>query len=178
MLGLLPLGVNALIMTSEVYGTPGRIAASCAAWALPVFSPAGPAGRLAGENPPPSDLPCRPLSLLPLAVTPTLGQRLYFFPMVLLVLSAADAAAPLLVRRPCAAAAALLTAGLMLLWGTRSWVVFSCSQLREQLVQEGCFTGLRSADSAHRPVSAGCLVHPKPLECGVRRLLPAVLRGP
>ena len=140
-LGLLPLGVNALIMTTEVYGTPGRIAASCAAWAPPFLA-------LLGQR---DGWPVKirrlliylaaPLSLLPLAVTPTLGQRLYFFPMVLLVLSAADAAAPLLVRRPCAAAAALLTAGLMLLWGTRSWVVFSCSQLREQLVQEAVSQG-------------------------------------
>ena len=135
-LGLLPLGVNALIMTTEVYGTPGRIAASCAAWALPFLA------LLVQRDGWPVKIRrlliylAAPLSLLPLAVTPTLGQRLYFFPMALLVLSAADAAAPLLVRRPCAAAAALLTAGLMLLWGTRSWVVFSCSQLREQLVQE------------------------------------------
>ena len=140
-LGLLPLGVNALIMTTEVYGTPGRIAASCAAWALPFLA------LLVQRDGWPVKIRrlliylAAPLSLLPLAVTPTLGQRLYFFPMVLLVLSAADAAAPLLVRRPCAAAAALLTAGLMLLWGTRSWVVFSCSQLREQLVQEAVSQG-------------------------------------
>ena len=77
-----------------------------------------------------------PLSLLFLSVTPLLCQRIYFFPMAVLVLSGADAASDLLTCRPGAAFAAALTAALMIFWGGRSGVVLSCTQLRSRLMEQ------------------------------------------
>ena len=88
LLGLLPLALNALVMSDEVYATPGRVAASCAAWLLPA------AALLVQRDEGRTRVRrlllylAAPLSLLPLAATTTLGQRLYFFPMVLLILAA------------------------------------------------------------------------------------------
>ena len=61
--------------------------------------------------------------------------------MALLILSAADAAAPLLARRSGTLLAALAAAALMALWGWRSWTVFSCTQLRAQLIQQAADRG-------------------------------------
>ena len=141
LLGLLPLALNALVMSDEVYATPGRVAASCAAWLLPA------AALLVQRDEGRTRVRrlllylAAPLSLLPLAATTTLGQRLYFFPMVLLILAAADAAAPLLERRSGTALIALAAAALMVLWGWRSWTVFSCTQLRAQLIRQAADQG-------------------------------------
>ena len=140
-LGLLPLVLNALVMSDEVYAAPGRAAAACAAWFLPALALL--VQRDGGKTRVRRLLLylAAPLSLLPLAATTTLGQRLYFFPMALLILSAADAAAPLLACRSGTLLAALAAAALMALWGWRSWTVFSCTQLRAQLIQQAADRG-------------------------------------
>ena len=82
-----------------------------------------------------------PLSLAPMAAVTTLGQRLYFLPMVLLVVLAADLAAPLLTRRPGAGLAAALAVCLALFWGSRHWTVLACTNLREELTAQAVRTG-------------------------------------
>ena len=141
LLGLFPLGVNALILSTGVYDTPGRAALACAAWVLPALALLVQRDERQTRRRRLLIYLSAPLALLPLAATSTLGQRLYFFPMVMLVLSAADAAAPLLARRAGALTAALAAAALMLLWGSRSWTVFSCTQLRAQLMQQAADRG-------------------------------------
>ena len=140
-LGLFPLWVNLLIMGTEVYATPDRVAVSGLAWALPALA------LLARQEARQAKLrrlllySTAPLSLLFLSVTPLLCQRIYFFPMAVLVLSGADAASDLLTCRPGAAFAAALTAALMIFWGGRSGVVLSCTQLRSRLMEQAAETG-------------------------------------
>ena len=102
---------------------------------------------------------CAPLALLPLAVTTTLGQRLYFFSTAILVLSAVDEAAPLLTRgRMALCLTALAAVGLMGVWGWRSADVLACSQLRceltQQAVEEGQDTLILPTDRYERVVWA------------------------
>lgn len=82
-----------------------------------------------------------PLSLLPFALLYTMGHRLCFFPMVMLILTAADTAAPLLRRLPVTRGIAAVLAALMVLWGGRSASSLACTQLRAQLIREAARTG-------------------------------------
>lgn len=140
-LGLFPLWVNLLIMRTEVYAAPDRVAVSSIAWALPALA------LLARQDARQTKIRrlllyfTAPLSLLFLSVTPLLCQRIYFFPLAVLVLSGADAVSDLLMCRPCTAFAAVLTAVLMIFWGSRSSVVLSCTQLRSQLMEQAAETG-------------------------------------
>lgn len=74
-----------------------------------------------------------PLSLAPLAAIDILGERFYFFPLILVALVAADEAAPLLACRKGVSAAAVLTAALMVPWIGRGTDVLFCNLLRWSL---------------------------------------------
>ena len=139
-LGLLPLAVNLLIFCSGALSAPLR-AAGCLAWLCPL------AGLLLQKEGRERKVRrvllylAAPLSLAPMAAVTTLGQRLYFLPMVLLVVLAADLAAPLLTRRSGAGLAAALAVCLALFWGSRHWTVLACTNLREELTAQAVRTG-------------------------------------
>ena len=82
-----------------------------------------------------------PVSLLPLAATNTLARRLFLFPVVMLLITAADVAAPLLRGRGAAGLLAAALAALMILWGSRGIDALSCTVLRDKLTREAVETG-------------------------------------
>lgn len=150
--GLLPLGCFLLFWSSGVYFTPGRIFLACLCWLLPL-----PA--LALERRPPGEklrlallYLSAPLSLLPLAITPTLGHRLYFFPTAVLVACAAAAARPLLSRPPAALLAVAGAAVLLLAWGWGELQAARCTWLRADLIQQAAE---EQADTLILPTDAG-----------------------
>lgn len=142
LLGLVPLACNLWIFSTEQYQFPAQIALSTLSWALPLLALLARRGSWPEKIRPILLYLCAPLALAPLAVTTTLGQRLYFFSTAVLVLSAVEAAAFLLHRSRAVlcvtAALALCLAGL---WGYRHWVVLGCSHLRMELTQEAIETG-------------------------------------
>ena len=141
LLGLLPLGYHGLLLQTEEYDTPVRVAVSALIWALVLLAPlvqrTEPSVKLGRF------LLClaAPLSLLPLAATTTLGQRLYFFPMAMLILTAADMAAPLLARWPVQLLTSGALAALMICWGWMHWTVLGCTTLREELTSQAVEQG-------------------------------------
>lgn len=82
-----------------------------------------------------------PLSLAPMAAINTRGGRIFLFPLVMLVVTAARTAAPLLNRRALVLLAAAGMAGLMVLWGSRYVVVLSCTNLRNDLIAQSIESG-------------------------------------
>ena len=159
LLGLVPVGCNILILRTEDFSHPQRVALSALCWLLPLLALL--VQRDGREKKVRRVLLylCAPLALLPLAVTTTLGQRLYFFSTAILVLSAVDEAAPLLTRgRMALCLTALAAVGLMGVWGWRSADVLACSQLRceltQQAVEEGQDTLILPTDRYERVVWA------------------------
>lgn len=142
LLGLVPLACNVWIYSTESFASPLQVALSLLSWALPLLA------LLAQKDGWEEKIRrillylCAPLALAPLAVTTTLGQRLYFFSTAVLVLSAMEAASFLLTRsRAVLGVTAALALCLVVLWGYRHWVVLGCSQLRMELTQEAINTG-------------------------------------
>ena len=138
-LGVVPLVCGWWCVTQE--GPLPLWAASCLCWFLPGIA-------LLLERAPQSEKGFRlllylaaPLSLLPVAAINTRGGRLFLFPLVMLLLAAARTAAPLLERRAVALLAAGAMVGLMALWGSRYWVVLSCTSLRDDLIAQSIDTG-------------------------------------
>ena len=144
-LGLLPLAFHRFLKALPFYWDaepgPGWILVSALCWLLPVLA-------LLVQR---EEWPLRrnllmvylaaPLSLLPLAPLNTIGHRLCFFPMVMLILAAAATAAPLLRPLPVICGTAAVLAALMVLWGGRNAASLACTQLREQLIREAARTG-------------------------------------
>ena len=133
---LIPLLYNVHVMRTESFRTPAGVVLSCICWALPLLA------LLVQEDNGKTRLRrvllylSAPLSLLPMAATTTLGQRLYFFPMVMLILVAADVAIPLLKTRPGTLLAAALLMGLCLYWGNMYRCVHGCTLVRQELIQQ------------------------------------------
>lgn len=142
LLGLLPLVCHLWFFSTDSYRAPLQVALAVLCWALPLLALLARRGRWPEKLRPILLYLCAPLALAPLAVTTTLGQRLYFFSTAVLVLSAVEAAAPLLTRSRAVlgvtAALALCLAGV---WGYRHGVVLGCSHQRMELTQEAIDTG-------------------------------------
>lgn len=138
-LGLAPLVCGWWCVTGA--GPLPLWACSCIVWFLPGIA------LLAEETPWPEKgfrillYLAAPLSLAPMAAINTRGGRLFLFPLVMLVVTAARTAAPLLNRRAAALLAAAGMVGLMVLWGSRYVVVLSCTNLRNDLIAQSIDTG-------------------------------------
>ncbi len=140
-LGLIPLGCGLYIYSTETFLTPQLAALSLLSWCLPAAALLLQRGRLSTRLAQTALYLTAPLSLAPMAAVTTLGQRLYFFPMVIVLLSAAIQLAPFLDRRLPVRAVALCLLAAMAVWGWRYWAVAGCTLLRAQLI------GQYSADS-------------------------------
>lgn len=77
-----------------------------------------------------------PLSLLPVAAVAISGWRFYFFPMVMVMLTAVDVCAPHLVQRPVLWGTAALTAALMAPWVYRGSNVLACNITEQRLIYQ------------------------------------------
>lgn len=142
LLGLLPLACCAWFFSTDSYRAPLQVALSLLSWALPLLALLARRGSWPEKLRPILLYLCAPLALAPLAVTTTLGQRLYFFSTAVLVLSAVEAASFLLTRsRAVLGVTAVLALCLSGMWGYRHGVVWGCSHLRIELTQEAIDTG-------------------------------------
>ena len=138
-LGLAPLVCGWWCVT--VAGPLPLWACSCVCWFLPGIA------LLLERSPRPEKCfrlllyLAAPLSLAPMAAITSRGGRPFLFPLVMLLTAAARTAAPLLNRKAVALLAAAGMAGLMVLWGSRYWVVLSCTNLRGDLIAQAIETG-------------------------------------
>lgn len=135
-LGLIPLGCGLYIYSTEEFLTPQLSALSLLSWCLPVAALLVRQGSLRTRLAQTALYLTAPLSLAPMAAVTTMGQRLYFFPMVVVLLSAVVQLAPLLDHRIPARAASLCLLAAMAVWGWRYWTVAGCTLLRAELIRQ------------------------------------------
>lgn len=135
-LGLLPLGYGWYVWSGHAFNTLPSVFVCCLCWGLPL-----PALLLQDGSWRDRIGRCliylsAPLSLVPVAATNMWGERFYYFPLIMLTLTAAEAAAPLFSRLPGLGATAALTAALMVPWVWRSADVLGCSWSNYSLMRQ------------------------------------------
>jgi len=138
---VIPILFNLYVMKTETFRTVPGILTSCICWALPLLALAVQRDDMQTKIRRGLLFLASPLSLLPLAATPTLGQRLYFFPMAMLVLVAADVCLPLLKKRWGMVFAAVLLAALACFWGRMLLEAWECTLVREEQITQAVETG-------------------------------------
>ena len=135
-LGLIPLGCGLYIYITEEFLTPLLAALSLLSWCLPAVALLVRRGSFHTRLAQTALYLTAPLSLAPMAAVTTLGQRLYFFPMVIVFLAAAVQLAPLLERQVAARIVSLCLLAAMVVWGWRYWTVAGCTLLRAELIHQ------------------------------------------
>ena len=130
-LSLLPLGYGCYIWTGHSANTLPAAFVSCLCWAVPFLALLLQTDGLRDKIGRILLYLSAPLSLAPISAAGILGERFYFFPLILTALVATDEAAPLLAmpRRAGQLAAGALTILLMIPWVWRGSHVLACNLL-------------------------------------------------
>lgn len=135
-LGLIPMAWGCWMWKTGGRGTPADAMMCGLCWLLPLLalmvqncSGRVKTGRLLLYL-------SAPLSLMPVAAVSISGWRFYFFPMVMVLLTAVDVCVPFLTRKPILWGVAALTVVLMVPWVYRGSNVLACNLTEQRLIDQ------------------------------------------